>query len=192
MHQIYNIPCPILKMRFGLHDEMREKTLQLIDQMNAGSYQAVDDHGYLKTNISKCDWNVSREEPREYLNYIQEAIYKEHAQMFFDRGFQAVKMINMWFQQYEKNASHEWHVHTQCQWSSVYYLEYPEGSPKTVFVNPLNNDGTFDIDDVEEGDILTFPSFIIHCAPEIKDDKRKTILSFNTDVSLSTDPSDYE
>ena len=90
----------------------------------------------------------------------------------------------MWFQQYEKNSFHEWHTHTQCQWSSVYYLEFPKGSPRTVFVNPINNTDTFDVD-TEEGDIITFPSFIVHSAPKVESNKRKTIISFNSDIGLS-------
>ena len=33
---------------------------------------------------------------------------------------------------------------------------------------------------VKEGDLLTFPAFMIHRSDEIKNKKRKTIISFNS------------
>jgi len=36
----------------------------------------------------------------------------------------------------------------------------------------------------KEGDILTFPAYLKHRSKPIKNEKRKTIISFNTSVDL--------
>ena len=38
--------------------------------------------------------------------------------------------------------------------------------------------------DAKEGDIVIFPSFIIHRAPKVQSDTRKTIVSFNLEFNL--------
>ena len=38
--------------------------------------------------------------------------------------------------------------------------------------------------EIEEGDILTFPSFVIHRAPTNNGDAKKTIISWNMDTDL--------
>ena len=65
----------------------------------------------------------------------------------------------------------------------MYYLDLPEDSPKTEWVNPLTRQvHTFD---VKEGDIITFPSWVIHKAPKNESQEMKTIISWNMDVSIS-------
>ena len=60
------------------------------------------------------------------------------------------------------------------------YLELPENSPKTELVNCFNQKEII-TPDTREGNILIFPSFVIHRAPILKTECRKTIISFNID-----------
>ena len=101
-----------------------------------------------------------------------------------DLGYDAFKIYNIWFQQYNEGSTHGWHIHTQCQWSNVYYLDMPEGSPQTQLINPWNQTEVITMD-VKEGDVLTFPSFVIHRAPVNENTTTKTIVSFNSDVELN-------
>ena len=76
------------------------------------------------------------------------------------------------FQQYEKNSKHGWHIHGR-NYTGVYYLQF-DGTAKTqVWNNEIMNLNC------EEGDIVMFPSFMIHRAPPVQNDKTKTIISFN-------------
>ena len=61
---------------------------------------------------------------------------------------------NSWFQQYENKDEHPWHVHSTCQFSNVYYLELPNKDLVTEF-----KDKKIDVKKVEEGCLITFPSF---------------------------------
>ena len=57
----------------------------------------------------------------------------------------------------------------------------PNNDYKTEYINPLDkNDIKFF--DIKEGDLIIFPSYLIHRAPIVKNDIVKTIISFNLDV----------
>ena len=42
------------------------------------------------------------------------------------------RITNAWFQQYEKNSYHEYHNHTQTNFTNVYFLELPDTNFKTI------------------------------------------------------------
>jgi ectoine hydroxylase-related dioxygenase (phytanoyl-CoA dioxygenase family) len=86
--------------------------------------------------------------------------------------------VAIWYQQYLKNSTHGWHTHSD-NFTGVYYLEMDETAPKTQIINSnkiLNLN-------VEEGDFVIFPSYLIHRAPINLSKNRKTIISFNFNVS---------
>ena len=74
-------------------------------------------------------------------------------------------------------------MHTDCQWTSVYYLDLPDLAPKTQLVSPWDNKTIIKLD-IQEGDVITFPSFVIHQAPKNENNKTKTIVSFNSDSDI--------
>jgi len=90
---------------------------------------------------------------------------------------------NYWFQQYEKGSKHDWHIHPNLNYTGVYYLEYPDLKVKTELYDFVTK-CIINIKKIKEGDVLIFPSNIIHRAPEVKDNKRKTIISFNMDFTM--------
>ena len=62
-------------------------------------------------------------------------------------------------------------------------MELPEKSTKTELINQFSQNEKITIDAIE-GQIVIFPSFIIHRSPRIIEDVRKTIISFNIDFLL--------
>lgn len=83
-------------------------------------------------------------------------------------------MINqIWFQIYNKGDYHGWHTHIGCNFTNVYFLQLPNKTMKTQ----LYNNETIDLN---EGDILTIPSYLLHRSIENSFDEQKIIISFNT------------
>jgi len=76
-----------------------------------------------------------------------------------------------WFQQYFKGSDFNWHGHDQ-HWACVYYVELPDPTEATEFLN-------FRQFDIKEGDVIFFPTFLVHRSPMIKSDFRKTIIATN-------------
>ena len=97
--------------------------------------------------------------------------------MAYSIGYHSVFVKALWFQQYTKNSIHDWHVHSE-NYTGVYYLEYPDGAPATK----LYGDNLI-VPDVNEGDVVMFPAMTPHQAPMVMNDNRKTIISYNFNVS---------
>jgi len=60
--------------------------------------------------------------------------------------------------------------------SNVYFVELPSKSLGTEILNH----GKLDLN---EGDLLTFPAYLYHRSPVNVTEERKTIISFNSNIS---------
>jgi len=149
---------------------------QILNEIDITPFQKTQD-------ISKCDWGVPRDKERIYgktfLNLINPYL-KNLSKLINATEF---NLQNYWFQQYEKGSKHDWHIHPNLNYTGVYYLEYPDLKVKTELYDFVTK-SIINIKKIKEGDVLIFPSNIIHRAPEVKDNKRKTIISFNMDFTM--------
>jgi hypothetical protein len=156
---------------FKEHDKLRERLLESIDAM---PYQTRD-------NITKSDWYVPSNEPRPYLDIFYDAFIPYMDKMMEDMMCTRWVIQNGWFQQYEDSGSHYWHIHPKCMFSNVYFLELPEPQVSTEFLNPITKE-SFQLENVREGQVITFPSTFIHRSPPNTSGKRKTVIVFNSDI----------
>jgi hypothetical protein len=148
---------------------------KLLNEINNSPFEKYN-------NISKCDWGIERKFERIYQNtffslihpYLIEACKLINAENF--------NMHQFWFQQYEKDSEHEWHIHPSTNYTGVYYVEYPDKNAKTEILD-FKTKKIFTMGDIKEGDVLIFPSNLVHRAPKIKNNLRKTIISFNIDFN---------
>jgi hypothetical protein len=97
----------------------------------------------------------------------------------------------VWFQQYDHNMNHAVHTHGPAGFSSVCFIEYDKHNHKpTTFVSPFGNYITGELEryepDVEEGDIIFFPSNFLHYAPTNLSKITRTIISFNLQINHKT------
>jgi hypothetical protein len=163
--------CYVVKP-FAQHDKYKEDILDYI------AHDLAFDFKNATSNI-KTDWGKLTQRKRQYWSIIENDILDHMVEVYKELGYGEAKVYNSWFQQYYQTGKHGWHTHLNCQWTNVYYVEFPEGAPPTEMINPFTNQSIFV--DVKEGDLLTFPSLILHRAPEVMTDIRKTIISFNSD-----------
>lgn len=171
--KLYNLNTFVCFEKFKHHKDYKNKILLEIEKNNNtlnSSYGRED-------SIKKCDWEESDNFEREYIKLIIKDLYTCIATCGNNFNLTELVINKIWFQQYFKNDVHNWHVHGDCQFTGVYYVELPQNAPKTQILEPINNKIT--TLNVEEGDIIFFPSFIIHTAPKILENSRKTIISFN-------------
>lgn len=95
---------------------------------------------------------------------------------------QNFNVASVWFQQYQNNDFHGWHLHGNSSISMSYLLELDDYRHSTEFIDIERND-TFQLE-VEEGDVIIFPSYIIHRSPLIRSNNRKTTIAVN--INLGT------
>lgn len=97
------------------------------------------------------------------------------------------KLTHLWFLVYEKYANFSVHNHGPEGWSAVLYVNFDEKEHSgTTFYSPYpswQKDilGTYEsyTPKVKEGDLVLFPSNIMHESSMNFSDKNRTIISFN-------------
>lgn len=172
MIETISLSCPIFKSKFQSHPKLKDNILSAINRLDCSS---VD---YGSSIITKSDWNKGKDFHREYMDYLFPDLGYHMEDVYSHYGFKRINIHNCWFQQYEKGSGHMWHIHMDCQWTNVYYVDIPEGSPFLEVKDPITK--KVSTIEVEEGDILSLPSFVIHRSPPMQNDVRKTIISFNS------------
>jgi len=173
------IEVPILKGKLKRHPQIKDQILNIINNNSFDEWSQQDD--YINDNIHKVDWFKADNPNREWFKIIQQPLYETLLDMAQSMGFTEIALEHVWFQQYQTKGKHGWHSHG-FNYTGVYYLEYnKEENPPTEFLKPCSLKEKFSID-IEEGDIISFPSFVIHRAPINISLKNKTIVSFNYDL----------
>jgi hypothetical protein len=169
----YEVSIPVIVSTLENHSNIKASLLELIEREQKISYDS----------ISKTDWNISLNFDRDYVKIFTENAYSHMKNIFFDLGYSKFEIKNIWFQQYEKNSFHHWHLHSGVDFTNVYYLELPSTELITQIKNPMNFNEFVKIN-VNEGDILTMPGHIVHRSPKNLFGERKTVISFNCNVDF--------
>lgn len=155
------------------HAQMKPHVLNTIRAF--GEHALID--GIQK--ISNTDWHLGQDFPRPYWDLLKGPITAHNVEVMKQAGYTAWNISNYWYQQYKTSDYHGWHVHGESMFSNVYYLDLPNKEIKTQF---KVHGKTIEVD-VKEGQILTFPSFMIHRSPENTCNRMKTIISFNSNFA---------
>ena len=155
------------------YEKHNKEILSLIDKMpQMNRYEESE-------IINKSDWGLPKDYDRPYLEYFYKIVGPYMDKMCYFLNCRYVQIHNGWYNQYIKNDKHNWHNHPNCQFTNVYFVELPEQNLVTQLYDFVNNK-VIDTIEIKEGQILSFPSNIIHRSDRNTTDKRKTIISFNT------------
>ena len=114
---------------------------------------------------------------RKWVKIIYKHLNSHFIECAHKFGYKDVGIEELWFQQYVKNDTHPWHIHSG-NYTGVYYLQFPNGSPSTQIIDHCKK--VYKVNP-KEGDIIIFPSFFIHRSPNVQLNLQKTIISFNLD-----------
>jgi hypothetical protein len=166
-YELKTLNCPAIISEFEAHQKLKQT---ILDSLVGEPYMEV----------SLTDWNLPKEKERAYINVIKDPLFEHLTHVYALIGYPAFSIENIWAQQYHKNSTHDWHLHESCNFTNIYYVELPEGTPPTQFVDTISKQ-IFSFD-TKEGNILTIPSTFIHRSPPNLSDNRKTVISFNTNV----------
>lgn len=97
-----------------------------------------------------------------------------------------MKIQTLWAQKYWKDMSMEPHTHESTGYSAVLYAEFTRHHTPTEFFAPFKN--MLDrmdyrhTPDMKEGEIIFFPSLLLHYSMPNKTKVPRTIFSFNCDI----------
>ena len=155
---------------FKYHNQIKKNLLSKINNAFSDKLNVKDD--YIYDEIDRLDFSKSSDYSREWVQLVKPKLEEHFNECAKDLNYQICTLHNIWYQQYSINNTHGWHTHGE-NYTGVYYLEMKDGPKTQVFDNKI-----IELP-VSEGDIVIFPSFLVHKAPINKDTNRKTIISFN-------------
>jgi len=116
---------------------------------------------------------------------LQEILSEELSLLAAEIENQHLQINNFWFENSCGVQQHAPHAHGSLGYSAIVYLDYIPGLHSPTFFlsnykNFLNDsDMIFSTDFVQEGDIVFFPSCIVHYTLPSNTDQERQVLSFN-------------
>tara|TARA_B110000483_G_C18199552_1_gene544570 strand:+ start:310 stop:879 length:570 start_codon:yes stop_codon:yes gene_type:complete len=174
-----HLDCCYSISKFTQHKQVKHSLLDIISKSEFTSPQFFE----TEVDISRCDWHLATSFNREWVLHIKDFLFDDMLEIYKNLGYDGFTLQEIWFQQYLTGSEHGWHTHSS-NFTNVYYLELPETASKTQIIVPWDQKTVIEID-VKEGDILSFPSFVIHKGPKNLSSEKKTIVSYNTNLTFS-------
>ncbi|MAG49271.1 hypothetical protein CMO86_06290 [Candidatus Woesearchaeota archaeon] len=176
MGHIYDMfSVPLVKYHIANWKENKKRILESLPKLNQ---EHLDRDVGLYTDFFEV---IKNNNLPTYSNVVIDIIKPYLADFTQQR---CVEFTNMWFQTAFKGNSHGLHNHGHSGWSSVIYVEFnPQFHTSTKFISPFNNpwDGNL-VDfmpEVQEGDMIIFPSTLTHESLPNQSEVRRTIVSYN-------------
>lgn len=140
-----------------------------------------------KTNLDKQGDTVFSDYFTQETSHIKNIsiIFRDELEIFcteFDQ--KSCRVDSAWFEHSITGDFHAVHNHGQIGYSAVCYVNYDKNEhTPTHFVSPFANfDGgeiMYHIPEVDEGDLIIFPSSLLHYTKPNMSEKHRTIVSFN-------------
>jgi len=100
-------------------------------------------------------------------------------------------MNTVWTQRYQRKESMMTHSHGPRGFSAVLYTEFVKGEHQATVLqgysnHPITQEVQIFVPEVQEGDMIIFPSSMPHFADASQSDLTRTIMSFNLDIVYYT------
>jgi len=169
-----------LTFKFPKHLEMKETLLKLIATEIEQLETVSDNRDTYNRDTYIHDWPFAKDFSRPWVQHFKPDLDVLLNDVVKGCGYVRYIPYEIWFQQYQTGDTHGWHSHGH-NFTAVYYLDLPANAPKTQIINPYTQDNIL-TPEVGEGDVLMFPSYVIHRGPQITEKLNKTIISFNVVV----------
>lgn len=174
-------------------DEKKDKLLNLVDWKDPKSNSSVFFSDYFenlqnpdrKPKYLKSFINILKPELNSFLTSVEQSpITRKFGR---DKIDLKMKIMALWAQRYTTGQNMNPHSHESTGYSAVLYAEFNEREHEaTEFFAPFKNVvDTMDyrwLPKVKEGDILFFPSPLLHYSLPNKSRERRTIFSFNCNI----------
>lgn len=166
--------------------EWRKKIL-LTQLFNRNTMKRDESHDHLTT-----DYHYQFDEGIEgvYNEEIANLFGEEIDYLIARANLKSAEVVMSWFEETNKTDYHGIHNHGADGFSSVVFVDYdPSVHQPTHFVSPWIGSVEQEVlefvpQDIQEGDIIFFPSLIAHYTRPNRADKKRLILSFNLECKL--------
>ena len=166
---------PVYKVSVTPWDEIKTK---ILSHLEGSEYREVD-------NVT-TDYKGPEPKYREYDAPVYEILTPYISEISNQLGLELPsEPPNMWSQKYTNGSEHTIHNHGNRGYSFILYLKFnPLVHKATRFYAPFDHFFTGETltwvpPDIQEGDLIAFPSAIKHTSQYQTSDEERMILSFN-------------
>jgi hypothetical protein len=169
----YLAPTQIFITKIPSHLELKGRIIDIIS--SDGFSRVSSPH----EEIHKSDYpsvNVRRPWLDEFFTAVRPCMEEIQAAL----EVKSWSISGAWYQWYEHGDFHMKHMHPGCSFSAVYFMELPNSSVKTRIYSDSGS-AAVKIPDISEGEVLFFPSAMMHESPPNFSGGRKIVVAFNCD-----------
>lgn len=170
------IHSTLLIKSFKHHKKIKKELLNFFNETSLSDLSTQKED-----NIYKVDWKKSEDFTRPWVQLIYPDLNEHFLECTKILNYREFTLRNLWFQQYKKTGYHRWHTHSG-NYTGVYYVDLNFKNPITEILNQYYDNKLVKFN-AKEGDIILFPSNIVHRSPKNNSNKIKTIISFNLDFN---------
>jgi len=204
-------PTPILIKKFGQHQKVNKELLELFGK-HRSAHQTVKSDMYASTDDM---WAQYKDNPalQKLVKFIMDGVFEIGSEVNAPYWGQPkdinIEITGLWFQVANGHTFHETHVHGNCAWSGVYYVQsgdadksaedvekgkMPNGVTRFYgpnmeasagghgeFGNVYLQDTHFD-SYPEDGKLVIFPPHIKHMPFPYSGEKDRVIVSFHARI----------
>ena len=165
---------PYLKLSCSNWKQKKKK----LDKLTKNQKLSRQEH-----NIFSTTRNIDFEGREDYVNEFTN-IFKEEFQKFGNEfNYRKLNIKDIWTVVYNQHDYQTPHHHGTMGWSGILYYEYTQEQPSTIFMQPWHDlkTGATKLRGLEtkEGDMVFFPSFIVHFCPSNHLKKKRKIISWD-------------
>lgn len=154
---------------------------------------------HLKKNLVESDFDLFSKNDiviEKTKNFIGNSITELINCLHREDSTYNINFIDSWFHIGKTNSLHEPHIHGNCSWCGVYYVDIgDEGSGETTFKNPVystySDDGSRwhfagELSRVqpENGLLVLFPSYLSHYQSIYTGEKDRIVVAFNAQIFI--------
>ena len=205
-------PVSILSRRFGKYQKVNPELIELFRQYQK-EHPATS--GSVYSSPDNFSHGIENEALQSLEKFIMDNIFSIASELnapYWKHGMSLdVTLTGLWFQVSNNFGFHEMHVHGNCSWSGVYYVQAGESSSSaetlgsgrpngiTRFYGPHmeymagghGDYGNFYVQDSswdsypQDGKLCIFPSHLKHMVYPYNGEKDRVIVSFHAQVHNS-------
>ena len=143
-----------------------------------------------KKNRVQTDYMEERENRPPYKEFISDCIEDKLNDFCQDIQISRHNLVidDMWYETAKKYDNHAVHNHKAYGYSACWYVDFDSTEhTSTIFYSPFNNFINGDLmnyqpSNVMEGDLILFPSTIMHETSCNESSKDRTVVSFNVSI----------
>ena len=195
--KIYKLfPEPIFQYKLknfkNLNDELSKYIYGLYDEDTKGVTRS-NKGGWHSKNFVLGEKNSIQ---TKFAVEVQKYILKTFQHYGWKTKDQKIQIQSMWAIINKKDDFNVIHTHPNCFLSAAYYVKAPEGCGRFKVEDPNNakrhlypaisqqNELNVDIAgiNIEEGDLLFFPSYLPHKVGKNESEEDRIVISFNIDI----------